>query len=269
VALLGLVVLAAIGAIAYLVMTQLLPSRTPAPAAPAAPAAAAPDQTRLAAAANAALAGFACARLQATVTPPAAIAIAGYVGDPAAVQAAVARVAALPGAGPVTQQVAVLPPPLCSALDAVPAKLALAANDALAPQLAVGGDHGVYHDGDHLLVTVTAPSTADGYLYVGYVDSGEKQVVHLLPNDLRSDNHVIAGQQVVIGKMPQEFARYGFQPPYGTNLVIAIATRQPLFDAPLSKVSELWQFLPKLTRALQAQPDARLAYATVVGAPPQ
>ena len=270
----GLVVLAAVGAIAYLVMTQLLPARPPASpaasapaAAPPAPAAAAPDQTRLAAAANTALAGFACARLQATVTPPAAIAIAGYVGDAAAVQAALARVSALPGAGPVTQQVAVLPPPLCSALDAVPAKLALAANDALAPQLAVGGDRGLYHDGDHLLVTVTAPSTADGYLYVGYVDGGEKQVVHLLPNDLRSDNHVIAGQQVVIGKMPQERARYGFQKPYGANLIIVVASPQPLFDAPLSKVSELTQFLPKLTRALQAQPDARLAYATVVGAP--
>jgi hypothetical protein len=151
----------------------------------------------------------------------------------------------------------------------VPARLALAANDALAPRLAVGGDNGVYRDGDHLLVTVTAPSTADGYLYVGYVDGAEKQVVHLLPNDLRADSHVIAGQQVVIGKMPQEFARYGFQPPYGTNLVIAIVTRTPLFDAPLSKVSELTQFLPKLTQALQAQPDARLAYATVVGAPRQ
>src|SRR5262249_23385374 len=81
-------------------------------------------------------------------------------------------------------------------------------------------------------------------------------------------NHVIAGQQVVIGKMPQELARYGFQPPYGTNLVIAIATRAPLFDEPLSKVSELTQFLPKLTRALQAQPDARLASPTPAAAPP-
>src|SRR5215475_14008987 len=85
--------------------------------------------------------------------------------------------------------------------------------------------------------TVTAPTTADGYLYVGYVDGGEKQVVHLLPNDLRSDNHVIAGQQLVIGKMPQELARYGFQPPHGTNLIIVVASPQPLFDAPLSKWS--------------------------------
>jgi class 3 adenylate cyclase len=274
VAALGFVVLLAIGAIAYLVMTQLLPARPRAPAAatssaPAPAAAAGPDLAHLTADANAALAGFACARLRAVVAAPAAIAVSGYVGADADAKAAVARLAAVPGAGPVTPAIAVLPPPLCSVLDAVPAKLALAANDAQAPQLAVGGDHGVYHDGDHLLVTVTAPTTADGYLYIGYVDSGEKQVVHLLPNDLRSDNHVIAGQQVVIGKMPQEFARYGFQPPYGTNLVIAIGTRTPLFDAPLSKVSELAQFLPKLTRALQAQPDALVAYAAVVGAPRQ
>jgi hypothetical protein len=167
----------------------------------------------------------------------------------------------------VTRTIAVLPPPLCIALDTVPAKAALAANDAAGPQLAVGGDRGVYHDGNHLLVTITAPAAYDGYLYVGYVDGGEKYIAHLLPNDLRSDNHVIAGQQVVIGKLPPEVARYGFQPPHGTNLVIVVSTRTPLFDAPLSKWSELKEFLPKLAQALQARPDARIAYATVVGAP--
>jgi len=272
---LGFLVLVAIGVIVYLVATQLMharprpPAETAAPAAPAAsaPAAAGPDLARLTADANAALDGLSCARLQATVTAPAAIAVRGYVGAEADAQAAVARLAALPGAGPVTPAIAVLPAPLCIALDAVPAKLVLAANDALAPQLAVGGDHGVYHDGEHLLVTVTAPTTGDGFLYVGYLDSGWKMMVHLLPNDLRSDNRVAAGQQVVIGQMPAEAARYTFAKPYATNLAIAIFTRTPLFDAPLSKVSELNQFLPKLAQALQGQPDAHIAYATVVGAP--
>jgi hypothetical protein len=270
------VVLVAIAAIAYLVATQLMHARPRPPAVDAAPAspaaqpqtaAAAPDLTRLTADANAALASFACARLQAAVTAPAAIAVSGYVGAEADAKAAAARLAALPGAGPVTRTIAVLPPPLCIALDAVPAKAALAANDAAGPQLAVGGDRGVYHDGNHLLVTITAPAAYDGYLYVGYVDGGEKYIAHLLPNDLRSDNHVIAGQQVVIGKLPPEVARYGFQPPHGTNLVIVVSTRTPLFDAPLSKWSELKEFLPKLAQALQARPDARIAYATVVGAP--
>jgi hypothetical protein len=279
VAALGLVVLLAIGAIAYLVATQLLPSRPqpapattntaaapdPAPAQPA-PAAPGPDLARLAADANAALAGFTCARLQAAVSAPAAIAVRGYVGAEADAKVVAARLAALPGAGAVTPAVAVLPPPLCRVLDAVPAQAALAANDAAAPRLAVGGDNGVYHDGDNLLVTVTAPAS-DGYLYVGYIDGAANLVAHLLPNDIRADNRVIAGQQVVIGKLPQEVARYGFQPPYGTNLIIVLATKRPLFDAPLSKLSELDQYLPKLAAALQAQPDALVAYATVVGAP--
>jgi class 3 adenylate cyclase len=282
VAALGFVVLLAIGAIAYLVATQLLPIRPRAPAAgttgsaaPAAPAAAqpqaaaaaGPDLARLTADANAALAGFACARLRAAVTAPAAIAVRGYVGADADAKAAVARLAALPGAGPVTPQIAVMPPPLCQVLDAVPAEAVLTANDAAAPRLAVGGANGVYRDGDSLLVSVTAPSGYDGYLYVDYVDGQEKLVAHLLPNDLRPDNRVIAGQQIVLGKMPQEIARYGFRPPYGTNLIIVLSTRRPLFDAPVSKWSELAQFLPKLAQALQAQPDALLAYATVVGAP--
>jgi class 3 adenylate cyclase len=278
VAALGFVVLLAIGAIAYLVMTQLLPARPRAPAAgtssaaapapTAAPTAtAAPDLARLTADANAALAGFACARLRAAVAAPAAIAVSGYVGADADAKAAVARLAAVPGAGPVTPRITVMPPPLCQVLDAVPAPAVLAANAAAGPGLAVGGADGVYRDGDSLLVSVTAPSAYDGYLYVDYIDGQEKFVAHLLPNDLRPDNHVIAGQQIVIGKMPQEIARYGFQPPYGTNLIIVLSTRRPLFDAPVSKWSELAQFLPKFAQALQAQPDALVAYATVVGAP--
>ena len=285
VVILGLVVLLAIGAIAYLVATQLLPSRPPAPAAatgteaapaaaasapaaaPAQTAAAGPDLARLAADANAALAGFACARLRAAVSAPAAISVSGYVGAEADAKAAVARLAALPGAGAVTPDIAVLPPPLCQVLDAVPLKAMLAANNASAPMLAVGGDNGIYHDGDHLLVSVTAPAAYDGYLYIDYVDGGEKLVAHLLPNDLRADNHVIAGQQVVIGKLPPEVARYGFRPPHGSNLVIVVSTQRPLFDAPVSKWSELAQYLPKLAQALQAQPDALVAYATVMGKP--
>jgi hypothetical protein len=167
----------------------------------------------------------------------------------------------------VTPGIAVIPPPLCQVLDVVPAKAVLAANAPAAPQLAVGGDHGVYHDGDHLLVSVTAPMAYDGYLYIDYVDGAENIVAHLLPNDLRSDSHVIAGQQIVIGKLPQEIARYGFRPPYGANLIVVISTRRPLFDAPVSKWSELKQYLPKLAQALKAQPDALVAYGMVIGKP--
>jgi class 3 adenylate cyclase len=298
---LGLVVLLAIGAIAYLVATQLLPTRPQAPAdgaaspsAPAAPAAtgseaapaaagseaapaaaqprtaaatAGPDVARLAADANAALAGFTCARLRAEVSAPAAIAVSGYVGANADAQAAVARLAALPGAGPVTPHIAVMRPPLCQVLEVVPAAALFAAGDGSAPRLAVGGTDGVYHDGDNLVVSVTAPSGYDGYLYVDYVDGEENIVAHLLPNDLRPDNRVIAGQRIVIGKMPQEIVRYGIQPPYGTNLVLVLSTRRPLFDAPSSKWAKLPEFLPKFAAALQAQPDALVAYGTVVVAP--
>ena len=282
VAALGFVVLVAIGAIGYLVMTQLMPGRPPAPAssapASAAPASsppattgaaapAVPDLARLTAAANAAVAGFSCARLGATVTAPTAIAVAGYVGAAADAKAAVARVAAVPGAGPVTQQIAVLPPPLCQALDQLPAKAVLAANAPAGPQINVGGNSGVYRDGDHLLITVTA--AADGYLYVAYLDSGDNLFIHMLPNDIRNDSHVVAGQQVVIGEALPEIVRYGVMAPFGTDLVLALATREPLFTIPNSRKTSLPEFLPKLAAAVQAQPDLLVAYAPVITKPKQ
>ena len=92
-----------------------------------------------------------------------------------------------------------------------------------------GGDSGVYREGDHLLIGVTAPEF-DGYLYLDYYDAAEKYVVHLLPNEMRPDNRVRAGQQVVIGSLPQEQANYRVSPPFGSNLLIAIASPEPLFN---------------------------------------
>ena len=266
---LGLVVLLAIGAIGYLVINQLVPTRPPAPAAAPQPApaatAAAPDLARLAADANAALAGFACARLRATVAAPAAIAVSGYVGADADAKAAVARLAALPGAGPVTP-----PSRSCrrrSARCSMPCRRACCSPPARRRGSPSAAPPASITTATICWSTVTAPTAYDGYLSIDYIDGQEKIAIHLLPNDLRADNHVIAGQQVVIGALPPEVARYGFRPPYGTNLIIVVSTRRPLFDAPISKFSELNQYLPKLAQALQAQPDAVVAYGTVVGAP--
>jgi len=294
---LGLVVLIALGAIAYLVMTALAPSRAPAPAATAAPApppeapapppeaaadtaapvAVAPapaDPAALAAAVNAALAGFSCARLRAEAPPPEsagsppALALAGYVGAAADLDAAVARLQAVPGVGPIDRRVAIMPPPLCGVLDALPAAAVLAAGAADGPRLAVGGADGFYRAGESLRLTVTAPPGHDGYLYVDYIDSQDDVVAHLLPNDVRPDARIAAGQQIVIGELPAERGRYQVAAPFGTHMILVVSTRVPLFDASSPSVLDSrTAYLPRLAQALQAHPDARIAYAPLTFAP--
>lgn len=279
-ALLGLLVLAALAGIAYLATGGQWPLQqaavptpqppapgtlTPQPLAPQPSAPALHDVARLTTEAAAALAGFPCARLRATIAADGGIAVAGYVGSAADGDAAVARLAALPGAAAVTRDIAVLPAPLCSLLSLLPADAVLRRDDPAAPRLAVGGNGGVYRVGESLLITATATTAFDGHLYVLYVDAEGQYVAHLLPNDLRADSRVAAGQQVTIGDMPAEIDRYRIEPPLGTNMVLVLSTRGPLYDGARPKLEKTAEFLPELQRMLGAlgPRDLRAAWGMV------
>ena len=261
----GVVVLAALGAIAYLMMTEMKPSAPPAPStateSPAAPTAPA-DAAALAAAANAALPAAACARLRATAGAAAAVTLSGYVGAAADLDAALARVRAVPGVGAVSHSVVVAPPPLCRMLDALPADLVLAAGGPGGPRLDVGGAGGLYHEGEILRVAAAAPAGYDGHLYIDYLDAHDDSVVHLLPNDLRPESRVAAGGQIVIGEQANE--RYRVGPPFGPNLILVVSTRFPLFDGKPLMQEKRDAYLARLAAALQSHPDAAIAYAPVV-----
>ena len=263
-ALLGLVLLAALGGIAYLVAGGQWPAQqaavpTPEPPAPEPlatepqpPAPALNEVARLTTEAAAALVGFPCARLRATVAADGGIAVAGYVASAADGDAAVARLAALPGAAAVTRDIAVLPAPLCSLLSLLPADAVLRRDDPAAPRLAVGGTAGVYRVGESLLIKATATTAFDGHLYVLYVDAEGQYVAHLLPNDLRADSRMAAGQQVTIGDMAAEIERYRIEPPLGANMILVLSTRSPLYDGARPKLEKTAEFLPELQRMLGA-----------------
>ncbi len=259
-ALLGVVVLVAVAAIAYLVMTQLLSPGAPAPT----PAAATADPVALAAAANAALPTPACARLLATVDDPPTVTLTGYVGAAADLDAALSRLQAVPGVRTIANRVAVMPPPLCGALGTLPAAALAAAGGSDGPRLDIGGANGLYRQGEALRIAVTAPAGPDGHLYIDYVDAQENSVIHLLPNEkTRPENRVAAGVQVVIGDRSGE--RYQVRPPFGTNMILVVSTRRPLFDGPPPPLQEARDaYLARLAGALQSQPDARLLYAPIV-----
>jgi class 3 adenylate cyclase len=256
----GVVVLAALGGIAYLVMSEMKPSPPPSAEAPAAPVAPAsePDAAALAAGANAALPALTCARLKAFVDAPPTVTLTGYVGAAADRDAAVARLQGLPGVT-VVQRVVVAPPPLCGMLDALPAAPLLAAGG---PAVDVGGAAGVYREGDILRLAVTAPAGNDGHLYIDYLDAQSNDVLHLMPNDLRPESRVAAGQRIVIGEPANE--RYTVGPPFGANLILVIATPRPLFEAKPPLQEKRDAYLARLAAALQSHPDARIAYAPVV-----
>jgi hypothetical protein len=183
-----------------------------------------------------------CADVRIDVSGSGDITAAGYVASEADRAAAAEQLSKLPDVGRVENAVAVMKPPLCEALDLLRETTAYGAPSA--PRIDPGGVAGVYREGDNLKLTVTAMS--DGYLYVDYVDAeneatyvpaaGEtdRYVLHLLPNDRwRSEERPVkAGEEVVIGTLPDEVASYVIRPPFGTYLISAIVSPERLFERP-------------------------------------
>ncbi|MGH6927984.1 MAG: DUF4384 domain-containing protein, partial [Dongiaceae bacterium] len=187
--------------------------------------------------------GFSCAGIQLDVSDTGDITAAGYVGSEADRTSAGEQLGKLADVGRVDNALIVMKQPICDALGVVRAETSYGA--AKAPHIDPGGVGGVYREGDNLKLTVTAMS--DGYLYVDYIDAvndasyvpadpnePDRYVLHLLPNAQwrKEQRRVTAGEKVVIGTLPQELENYKISAPFGTYVVIAISSPEPLFDPP-------------------------------------
>jgi len=211
-----------------------------------------PDVSKLAADARRAVEGLSCARVRVDVAQNGDATASGYVGTEADRKRAMDGIAAVPGIGQVANSVAVMKWPLCEALGVLDEQATIGADQPAAPLLDPGGTEGTYREGDHLKIGVTATSAYDGYLYVDYVDAAEHYVVHLLPNELRPDNRVKAGQQVVIGTLPDEMKNYTVSPPFGTNMIVALSSPRPLFNGRRALLEQADDYLPALRSALKS-----------------
>ncbi|MGE0119204.1 MAG: serine/threonine-protein kinase [Dongiaceae bacterium] len=202
--------------------------------------------------ANLALQGFQCARLSVQVSPAGDIEVRGWTGSEADKTAVASRLAAVPGAGRISDQVAVMRSPLCDALGLLHGEISSRPNDPAAPRIDPGGAAGTYFGGDSLRIGVTATSLYDGHLYVDYIDGQEGYVVHLFPNELRADDALRAGSRIDIGSLPQEAQDYVVRPPFGSSLIVAVSTPEPLFSAPRPRVeADAKKYLADLRRELQ------------------
>jgi hypothetical protein len=191
-----------------------------------------PDRiAQLTTGANQALQGFQCSRLSAQVLAAGDILVGGYTGSEVDKEQIATRLQGLPDVGRIDNRISVMRPPLCDALDLLYGAVSSPPNGPTSPIIDAGGAAGTYFEGESLRIAVTATPAYDGYLSVDYIDGQEGYVVHLLPNELRPDNAIRAGGKVDIGSLPKEAEDYVVRPPFGTNLIIAISTPEPLFTS--------------------------------------
>jgi hypothetical protein len=211
-----------------------------------------PDLQRLREEANRTVESLSCAGVAVDVSETGDIVASGYVASEADRSQALALLTLLPEVGRVDDAVAVMPRPLCDALDVLRERTAFNLGQPRAPAIDPGGIDGVYYQDDHLLIDVAAPAVHDAYyLYVDYIDAAEGYVVHLLPNEMRRENRLGAGERVLIGSLPQEKEKYTVAPPFGSNLLIAVASRAPLFPGLRPLVEPADRYIAALREGLE------------------
>jgi hypothetical protein len=246
-------VVAAVGTLIYqrrMTSEPTLPDRqiTVAPVQP-------PDVTAIRAQVETLLAGLDCAHTRSQVSADGILALSGFVSTPEDLETVRAGVEQIQGIEAVKDTLTIQPRPFCEILGVLAPHEIAGASPAVQTQLNLNNPDHRYRTGDKLVVTATACTAFEGYLYVDYIDS-DGSVVHLLPSPRMIDNHLLPGQEIVLGALDANDASgdfvYEIQPPLGPGMVIAIASRHRLWEVPhRPHVETTGTYVPALQSALQ------------------
>ncbi|WP_233255920.1 serine/threonine-protein kinase [Falsiroseomonas bella] len=223
-----------------------VPPQPPVMPAPAQPAALPPAAVARAALA-AALPSVTCSLVHGTATAE-RVTLQGIVGRGAPERALRATLASGAGTLPSDWRVATFDAPFCTALDTI-RPVAQPFGTAGAMTVALAGEATRLRDGELVTVVVNGPDFP-AYVYVSFlVHDGTLAHLHPTPTDparrlpafgsLRLGDPAIGGPAWAVG------------PPYGKDLVIAVASSVPLFDRPRPDDEDTGAYLRALRTALE------------------
>ena len=147
----------------------------------------------------------------------------------------------------VVGNVIVAPWPQCEALQTLQKPLLVADR----PTIDIGPSPEL-HGGDLLKIQVRSPAQIS-YLYVSYIQ-GDGSVVHLVQPDGLVPQPTLPRQTLVFGSGEAGQPKFTIGPPFGREMIIAIASRSPLFDHELAAQQTERDYLSELRRALLYKP---------------
>lgn len=122
-----------------------------------------------------------------------------------------------------------------------------------ATETATEGGLPLLHAGDALLLEIRAPARPVR-LQVDYFTI-DGTVIHLLPNPSDGGTALAAGGLRRLGGRADGGRHWTIGPPYGTELLLTIATAEPLFPTPRPEQEPAADYLSALAEALASVPD--------------
>jgi hypothetical protein len=216
------------------------PSRSAFPESAAVPASSGLQQVR------AEFDQLACAPLTA-IEDDDGIRVTGFVGSQAALDQLKDSVRSLDSVGDVNFQVVVTSASFCEILEvSLPLHERNSLDDAGA-SIGVDGSAVVLQEGDRVVLRANAPNF-DSYVYIIYMQEDGK-LLNLVPSLNQTDSRRSANQSFSIGDQSDQ-PSFTVSPPYGDDLVMLVASSEPLFTAPRPLIEEGGAFADELQRSV-------------------
>jgi serine/threonine-protein kinase len=254
--------LALIGGGAYFILNK--PASAPPPAAAPAPSqpiiAPAPppmDAAQQAATLSTVFDALPCTMLSAA-TGPGATTLTGLAGTGEAQSALSGAIQSLPAGISITNKIQTINGPYCDVLNTIRPYHDIFPTPGAQISLALANGKTILHDGDLITVKQTMPNFG-GYLQTDYFSS-DGSILHLYPTSADPKKFIAPNASKTLGDPTHGGAAWQVSAPYGTDLIITIASTAPLFTTPRPADENASDYLPDLRAALQ---NAVSAGATV------
>ncbi len=224
--------------------TRSIKMRVPAPAAGQEPSVAPEsDLKRISTILN----GFGCASLSMTLSRKGEIRVSGHVSNPEDLGLLRSSLSDFQQLGGVTEDVLVYGWPSCKILEILASSTVMSAGTQSAPVVRPFNHGSVYVGGESLIVEAQGTGLYDAYLYIDFVQN-DGNVLHMLPFDRRPDNKVGPGERILLGA---DDVQYALAAPYGTEMLMIIASPVPLFEVLRAEVEPAQSYFKDLGRALE------------------
>ena len=245
----AVVLLLIAGLMTYVVLDEPLPAPSATAPQPPSPVPAGREAAAPPAALDAKLAGFECARLQASVEGGTAR-VQGHVSREADLQRITSELTGVPGVQSVDRSgVQVVPPPHCHVVSAL---APYTGHPASGPKISLKSGATAVHERDKLVTAVTAGDFG-GYVYADLYDT-EGNVAHMLPNTKEKNNRLEARQRMVLGEDALFGVQWDVVPPFGKHMLVVMMSKSPLFGEGRVEVEKAGAYLLGLREDLDRKP---------------
>lgn len=183
------------------------------------------------------------------------VALEGYLPSRAAEQSLLATIRGLADVASVDHTgLVILPHTYCQVMDFLNASRLRVSTEQTVHLAALNGPASAgirrYREGENIEIKLKAPDYP-AYLYVDYFDRSGG-VVHLLPNTQTGLYRFAAKQPIELGGAKGIGFRLVAAPPFGTDLVVAIGSSYPLFEALRPDTERAPHYLRDLALAVAA-----------------